>query len=84
MGDYGWSMNFDTPQGIDAVGVGVISPSTNEKPNKGNGSSRGEQSRAQPLDGSLPVLLLLLLLLLSIIVVVVDLLLIFVFLLLQQ
>ena len=24
MGDYGWSMNFDTPQGIDAVEYGRV------------------------------------------------------------
>ena len=42
MGDYGWSMNSDTPQGIDAVEYGRVL----EYPKKRNKISDHEKARS--------------------------------------
>ena len=42
MGDYGWSMDFDTPQGIDAVEYGRVL----EYPKKRNKISDHEKARS--------------------------------------
>ena len=42
MGDYGWSMNFDTPQGIAAVEYGRVL----EYPKRRNKNSDHEKARS--------------------------------------